>query len=205
MNCQDWEGRILLSLEGADDADVAGHLRECPACASFAAALAADARMLRLEPPEAAAVDYAAMRAAARRESVRRSWRPRVLAGLAAAATILLASRLAVHRDLPQTAHVAPNPPAVQVTHVDPPLAPRPPVRHTRPRRPLAYARGSDRSRDRQGALVRPVDDLDRQFADYLRSVEESPQPETATVTRIATGNPNVMIWLQEPKGNDHE
>jgi len=24
-------------------------------------------------------------------------------------------------------------------------------------------------------------------------------------VIRIATSNPNVEIWLQEPKGNDHE
>jgi hypothetical protein len=202
MNCPEWEERILLSLEGDTDAEAAGHLRTCPECAAFAAGLAADARMLRVEPPEMSAVDFAAMRAAARRESARRSWKRRVVAGLAAAAVILLVSRLALHRDVPQTAHVTPGRPAAQVAHVDHPAAPHRAVPA------VAHARGSGRSRDRKGAVVSPDRDLDRQFAEYLRSVEESQRPADAdapAVTRIVTSNPNVIIWMQESKGNDHE
>ncbi|HTX37067.1 MAG TPA: hypothetical protein VME43_18690 [Bryobacteraceae bacterium] len=197
MSCPDWESRILLLLEGVADAEAAGHLRNCPACAAFASELAGDAQALRTAPPEAAAVDYAAIRVAARREAVRRIWRRRVLAALAVAAAILLASRVAIHRDLPQPAHSAPvRPPAAVVASVAPAQTPAPAPTPRPAIRPARHHRPTDA-------------DLDRQFAEYLRHVEESQHPAAAdwpAVVPIATSNPNVtIIWLQESKGNDHE
>jgi hypothetical protein len=107
------------------------------------------------------------------------------------AAAVLLASRLALHREVPRQAHVVSAPtPAVQVARVAPAT---PPAAGERPR--------SHRRR-------KPQPDLDRQFADYLRSLDESRHPATGSplVTPIATSNPNVtIILLQESKGNSHE
>jgi hypothetical protein len=147
-----------------------------------------------MAPPEAAAVNYAYIRGAARREAVRRIRRRRLLAALAVAAAVVLASRLPLRRELPQPAHVvSAPPPAAQVARVAPfapPAAVRPALRRRRESPP----------------------DIDRQFADYLRSLDElkHPAPPRATdspvVTRIATTNPNVtIIWMQESKGNSHE
>jgi hypothetical protein len=69
MNCPAWEERILQQLEGVTDEEAAAHLRDCPACAGFARELADDARILQMPPPELAVVDYAAIRASARREA----------------------------------------------------------------------------------------------------------------------------------------
>ncbi|MGO9256185.1 MAG: hypothetical protein ACLQU1_07790 [Bryobacteraceae bacterium] len=190
MNCAAWEERILQELEGAADAEAAAHLRNCPACAAFARELAEDTRVLQMAPPEAAAVDYAAIRAVARREALRRRRRRRLLAALAVAAAVLLASRLPLHRELPRTVHiVSAPPPAAPVANVAP-VAPVPAVHAAVPRR------------------RKPQSDLDRQFAEYLRSLDESRHPATPPATdspvvmRIATNNPNVtIILLQESKG----
>jgi hypothetical protein len=196
MNCAAWEERILLQLEGDADTQAAEHMLICPACAAFAAGLADDARILRLVPPEAAAVDYAAIRTAARREAVRRTRRRRVLAALAVAAAVLLASRIAIHRDAPQSAHRSPTPPpAAELARVAPPappstIRPVPTARTARPHRPKAQP------------------DLDRQFAEYLHALDDRQHPpappanESPVVMRIATSNPNVTILLlQASKG----
>ena len=85
MNCAEWELRILLSLEGEADPAAAEHLRYCPSCASLAADLDKQTQALRTLPPEAAAVDYPALRTAAAREAVLRKRRRKVLAALARA------------------------------------------------------------------------------------------------------------------------
>src|SRR5579863_874451 len=108
MNCREWEERVA---EG--DPEAAEHLRDCPSCAALAHGLARDARLLQTLPPEAFAVDYAAIRAAARKGAVQRSKRPKVLAVLAVAAALLLTVKLPPHRRPPApVARVSVQPPA---------------------------------------------------------------------------------------------
>ena len=184
MSCT-WEGRILQYLDGAPDPEAGAHLRECPGCAALAAELAADAQRLRRPPPEAAEVDYAALRLAARRGAERIRWRRRVWVGLAVAAALLLAWRLPVGRPVPQTARETPF-------H-------RPPVVTPRALPETAHAPAAAMRRHRR---ARP-DAIDRQFAEFLRAQEQARHPvppaaETTPLVRIATSNPNVIIWLQE-------
>jgi predicted anti-sigma-YlaC factor YlaD len=179
MSCLGWEERIA-----AGDREAAQHLRNCPECSALAAGLARDAQLLRRLPPEAAAVDYAALRAAARSEAARRTWRPRILAALAAAAAILLALILPRHQEIVrlEVGGQAPPPP-VSAAHVAPP-----PVRPATPRRRRSQA------------------ELDRQFAAFLRAQYEARHPGMPPGTVIATGNPNVsIVLLQESKGNADE
>ena len=206
MNCPEWEERILRSLDGEGDAAVAAHLRDCPTCAVFAAELELDARRLRVPPPDVAVVDYPALRVAARKAT----WRIRrrkVLAVLAVAAMLLLASRLALHhegpRALPHPVELANAPPVApeiardhrpRLSPVAKTARPRPVVRTARAHPPQLYA------------------DIDRQFAEYLRSVEEARHPArpagdySTVIDRIATENPRVTILLlQESKGDSHE
>src|SRR5580693_3282723 len=116
MNCPEWEERVA-----GGDPEAAEHLRECPSCAALADGLARDARLLQTLPPEAFAVDYAAIRAAARRGAVQRTRRPKVLAVLAVAAAVLLAVRLPLHRQPPApVAKVSAPPLVVEVARAAP-------------------------------------------------------------------------------------
>src|SRR5579863_3087676 len=99
MNCPEWEERVAGGHPGA-----AEHVRDCPSCADLADGLARDARLLQTLPPEVFAVDYAAIRAAARKGAVQRSRRPKVLAVLAVAAAVLLAVKLPLHHQPPAPA-----------------------------------------------------------------------------------------------------
>ncbi len=218
-HCPDWEERILTHLEGDALEDAAEHLRDCPACAAWAAALALDARLLRLPPPEAAAVDYAALRAAAWREALRRTRRRRLLAALAVAAAVLLASRVALHRD-PQPAYRASLPgspapaaraipPAPQSAAVPPPALTARVSTPSRTARPVAPPAVRPQARRLQ---PQAEPDLDRRFAEYLQSVEERQHPATPpasqspVVLRISTRNPDIqIILLEESKGDGHE
>jgi hypothetical protein len=197
MNCAEWELRILLSLEGEADPAAAEHLRYCPSCASLAADLDKQTQALRTLPPEAAAVDYPALRTAAAREAVLRKRRRKVLAALALAAAVLLASLLALYRNVPYPARSVPvEVPPAQVARVVPPVAAPPTVRRAKPQHPKPE----------------PFSDLDRQFAAYLRSLEaplhhDTPSPDNSPeILRVSTSNPNVkIIWLQESKGTPHD
>jgi hypothetical protein len=194
MNCPEWEERILLHLEGAGDVQAAAHLQDCPACTTFAALLVEDARRLVAAPPEVADVDYATMRAAARREAGARTGRRRVLAALTIAATVLVVG-LAVRRELPPSGRPAPLPrPTLALSRLAPPVVLPHVVRPARPHHARTQA------------------EIDRQFAAYLRSLEESQHPSHPPATdppgalRIATSNPQVTIlWIEESKGDPHE
>jgi hypothetical protein len=182
MNCPEWEERVA-----GGDPVAAEHLRDCPSCAALAEGLARDARRLQALPPEAFAVDYAAIRAAARKGAAQRSRRPKVLAVLAVAAAVLLTVRLPLHRQ-PQArvAKVAAPPRAVEVARVE----------HV----------GSSTVPKVQPRRRNPRADLDRRFADFLRAQYELQHPAPLRAREIATGNPNVTILLlQESRGEANE
>jgi hypothetical protein len=182
MNCQEWEERVA-----SGDPEAAEHLRDCPSCAALADGLARDARLLQTLPPEAFAVDYAAIRAAARKGAVQRSRRPKILAVLAVAAAVLLTVKLPLHRQPPApVAKVSMPPPAVEVARTAPAVSST--VTKVQPRR------------------RNPRADLDRRFADFLRTQYELRHPAPLRAREIATGNPNVTILLlQESKGDANE
>jgi hypothetical protein len=179
MNCQEWEERVA-----SGDPEAAEHLRDCPSCAALADGLARDARLLQTLPPEAFAVDYAAIRAAARKGSVQRSRRLKVLAVLAVAAVLLLAVKLPFLRQSPvPVAKIAAPPPAVEVARTSP-------VRSsTVSNVSSAVQRVKPRRRD-------PQSDLDQKFADFLRTQYELRHPASPQAAEIVTGNPNVTILL---------
>jgi hypothetical protein len=67
-------------------------------------------------------------------------------------------------------------------------------------------------ARPARAPLRQPDAEIDRQFAEYLRSVDEARRPErpsgedSPVIERIATENPHVTILLlQESKGNFHD
>jgi hypothetical protein len=182
MSCPEWEERVA-----SGDPEAAEHLRDCPSCAVLADGLTRDARLLQTLPPEAFAVDYAAIRAAARKGAVRRSRRLKALAVLAVAAAVLLALTLPLYRQPPPpVAKVATPPRAVEVARAAPVV-------------PSTVPKVQRRRRN-------PQSDLDRRFADFLRTQYELRHPAPAQAREIATGNPNVTILLiQESKGDANE
>jgi hypothetical protein len=174
MNYPEWEERVA----GGD-----------PEADALNDGLARDARLLQTLPPEAFAVDYAAIRAAARKGAVQRSRRPKVLAvlALAVAAAVLLTVKL-LHYPRPPAplAKVSAPPPVIEVPRPVPALSFALPKVHPRRRNPQA--------------------DLDRKFADFLRAHYELQHPAPPRSREIATGNPNVTILLlQESKGDANE
>lgn len=182
MNCPEWEEPVACG-----DPEAAEHLRACPSCAALADGLARDARLLQTLPPEAFAVDYGAIRAAARKGAVQRSRRLKLLAVLAVAAAVLLAVKLPLpHQPPPPVAKVSVPSPAAEVSRAAPAVSAT--VAKVRPRR-----------RNRRA-------DLDRRFADFLRTQYELQHPAPLRAREIVTGNPNVTILLlQESKGEANE
>jgi len=188
MNCPEWEDRVA-----AGDPEAAEHVRDCISCAALADGLARDARRLRTLPPEAFAVDYAAIRTAARKGAVQRSRRPKVLAVLAVAAALLLTVKLPLHRRPPATVAKVLVPPSVVVP---------PPAVEVARETPVA----SSTVRKIQPRRRNPQADLDRRFADFLRTRYELQHPAPPRAAEIATENPNVTILLiQESKGEANE
>ncbi len=183
MNCPEWEERVA-----GGDPEAAEHLPDCPSCAALAEGLARDARRLQALPPEAFAVDYAAIRAAARKGAVQRSRRPKVLAVLAVAAAVLLTVKLPLHRQpAAPVAKVAAPPAAVEVARAE----------HV-----VSSTASKVQPRRRRNTRA----DLDRRFADFLRAQYELQHPAPMRAREIATGNPNVTILLlQESKGEANE
>lgn len=182
MNCPEWEERVA-----GGDPEAVEHLRDCPSCAALADGLARDARLLQTLPPEAFAVDYAAIRAAARKGAVQRSRRLKALAVLAVAAAVLLTVKLPIHRQPPApVAKVTAPPLAVKVARAAPAVSST--VPKVQPRR------------------RNPQSDLDRRFAAFLRTQYELQHPAPLRAREIVTGNPNVTILLlRESKGDANE
>jgi hypothetical protein len=170
-DCPEWEERVAAGDPKADG-------------------LARDARLLQTLPPEAFVVDYAAIRAAARKGAVQRRMRSKLLAALAVAvaAAVLLTVKLPLYRRPPAPlAKVSAPPPIFEMPHAEPTASSALPKLH--PRRPRS-----------------PHADLDRKFADFLRAQYELRHPAPPRSSEIATGNPNVTILLlQESKGDTNE
>ncbi len=182
MSCPEWEARVA-----GGDPEAAEHLLNCPSCAALADGLARDARLLQTLQPEVFTVDYAAIRAVARKRALQRSRRPKVVAVLAVAAAVLLIVKLPLHRQPPApVAKVSVQPPAVEVARVAPTVSST--VPEIQPRRRNLQA------------------ELDRKFADFLRTQYDLQHPAPPRSTQIATGNPNVTILLlPESKGDANE
>jgi hypothetical protein len=182
MNCPEWEERVACG-----DPEAAEHLRACPSCAALSDGLARDARLLQTIPPEAFAVDYAAIRAAARKGAIQHGRRSKILVVLAVAAAVVLAVKLPLHHQPPApVAKVSVPPPAAGVSRAAPAVSAT--VAKVRPRR------------------RNPQPDLDRRFADFLRTRYELQHPAPLRAREIATGNPNVTILLlPESKGEANE
>lgn len=188
MNCPEWEERVAGGNPEAEE-----HVRDCPSCAALADGLARDARLLQTLPPEAFTVDYSAIRAAARKGAIRRSGRRKLLAVLAVAAAVLLSVKLPLHlaklpleRQRPaQVAKVATPAPTVEARKAPAVSASVPKVK---PRRRDSHA------------------DIDRRFAEFLRTQYALHHHADPRATEIATENPNVTILLiQESKGDANE
>jgi len=201
MSCLDLQEKIALYAGGdlpLDDVRcVEEHLRSCEACAELARSLERDCAWLTSQPPEAACVDYAAMRHQIRRAIVRRSRARKLLPALLAAASVLLAIGVATLRRKPEMVLPLPTPEVAKVEQparpIPVPVAPAPPSR----RKPVAKR------------LAQPAEQPALTLEAAIRKLEEleSPQPpegsDSPVEIRIATRDPNVtIIVLHETKGD---
>ncbi|HUI55319.1 MAG TPA: anti-sigma factor [Bryobacteraceae bacterium] len=199
MSCPEFEERIALYAGGdlalEDVRRIEDHLRSCPACAELARLLEHDRASLATQPPEAASVDYAAMRLQIRRRITQRSRARKLLPALLAAASVLLMLRVAMLRRQPKP--VAPPP---QIAKVEQPVqqAQVPPVLPARAK-PRRIAKQRPQLTQQPGltleAAMRMLEDL------------ESPPPpagsDSPVEIRIATRDPNVtIVLLPETKGD---
>jgi anti-sigma factor RsiW len=216
MNCADFEERIALNAGGElgveEAARVEQHLRTCAECAELARGLVEDRAWLASRPPEAAEVDFAAMRREIRREITRprRNWK-----WLAAAAAILLAVGLAASLRKTPARTVAVALPNRSLTVTAENAAPR--------KSPIL-------SRDRKGAVLHRLPHVPSHVGvtgTLMESSTQSPEPELTLESairtfqaldpesapppassspveiRIATRDPNVtIILLHESKGD---
>jgi hypothetical protein len=134
MNCREWEERIAGEL---DDAEVVGHLRDCPGCQVFASGLRETLAMLQAAHAEAIpAAHYTAVRARVMAElgSHRRwGWIWAVAAALAVVAVGLVGIRKEMRvEELPLRVAVSVPPPAAWQPTKSEPLRY---VRRARPKR----------------------------------------------------------------------
>ena len=179
MNCAAFEERIALYVGGdlapAEASKVEQHLRSCADCAELARALEADREWLASRPPEAAEVDFAAMRREIRREIARPRWGWKWLAAAAAILVAVgLANTLRKTARVERTVLVAPRNEVVAAIPVPTPPA-RMITRRTEPRP--------------KGAVVPPPPPIQ----------DESESP---VEIQIATSDPDVtIILLHEYKG----
>jgi anti-sigma factor RsiW len=231
MTCTRYEKDLALYVEhdlaDADAAAVDAHLRECPTCPSFLAELRASQAQLKdlaseeMEAEALAAVRVRLVVAAAaprpRRDGQVPTW-------AAAAALILALGTLvwifAIGRGTDPSRTVAVSlPPRIASTIPPPPVA-EPSSRSTLPA-PPAVSPHMEQAHVRRGRADRPsvVPALSPDDADQLaravvaiarvRSVRDAepdvePSPEPAPLMRLATADPDVVIyWQLEPNGGE--
>jgi hypothetical protein len=232
MTCTRYEKDLALYVEHdlADPAAAAveAHLRECGTCPSFLAELrASQARVKDLASEEVDADALAAVRV--RLVVAAPATRPRhdgQVPTWAAAAAIVLALgallwilALARWTDPARTVAVSVPP------RVTPPTIPSPPAAKLSPRstrtRPSAVSPRMEEAHVRRGPAERPsvVPALSPDDADQLaravvaiarvRSVQDAepdvaPSPEPAPLMRLATADPDVVIyWQLDPSGGE--
>jgi anti-sigma factor RsiW len=233
MTCTRYETDLALYVErdlpAAAAASVEAHLAECPSCPRLLAELYASQALVKdlaaeeIDPESIATVRVRAIVAAAR---ARRSLRSFTVPAWAAAAAVVLSLGAAVwgirHRreaDPARTVAVS-APPRVAAATV-PPVTAAPSPRSTLPGSPAVSPR-MEPSHVRHGRTGRPPaavptlspDDADqlaravvaiagiRRVDDVRPGVEPSPAP--APLMRLATADPDVVIyWQLEPNGGE--
>jgi hypothetical protein len=222
---------VERDLSDADAAAVEAHLRECPTCPSFLDELRASQALVKdLAAEEVPAEALAAVRvglvAAAAEPRPRHDGQ---VPGWAAAAAIVLALGtlafvvvLVGGRDPARTAAVPSRPPSPGATIASPVIAPPviPPrsVRSTIPGPPAVSPR---MEQAQQGREDRPsvvpalspddADQLARAIVAIARiervdeaPIDAEPSPAPAPLMRLATADPDVVIyWQLEPSGGE--
>jgi len=200
MSCVQWEERIALYAGGdlaADEArTVEQHLRVCPGCAQLAAALEQDREWLATRPPEAAQVDYAAMRQRLRGEMARTRWRWMRWAGIAAAAAIVVAASVEVERSgapAPNKSIAAASPVAHALVRAAPAIITAPGARS----RTHSHAQRVEGPGISMETLMRMMEELD------AAPPEVAAGSDSPVEMRIATRDPDVtIIVVQETNGD---
>jgi len=201
MNCREWEERIALyvsdDLPAAEISAVQEHLGSCPNCTAFFNALQQDQRGLRFAPPEAATLDYAAMRGRIRHQIAGEQRRRKLLPALALAAAVLVAvviwsthrkeaPALVVTKPVPAAPSVAPKQP-VQAT-VLPTVQPPPIRRH----------HGVPASQP----VPQPNPKLEAMLREFIASEKKpapKPGPASQVGMRIPSRDPNVVMIVFQP------
>jgi anti-sigma factor RsiW len=231
MTCTRYETDLALYVEhdlaDADAAAVEAHLQECPTCPSFLAELRssqAQVKDLASEEMEAEALAAVRVRLVVAAAAPRPRRDGHVPTWAAAAAIILGLATLvwvfAVDRwtDPSRTVAVS-SPPRIAPTTPSPPAA-EPSPRSTLPA-PPTVSHHMEQAHVRRGRVDRPsvVPALSPDDADQLaravvaiarvRSVRDAepdvePSPEPAPLMRLATADPDVVIyWQLEPNGGE--
>ena len=232
MTCTRYEQDLALYVEhdlaDADAAAVEAHLRECPTCPSFLAELRASQAQLKdlaSEEMEAEALAAVRVRLVAAAAAPRARHDGRVPTWAAAAALVLALGTLlwivAIARwtDPARTVAVSVPPPVARPTIPSAPAA-EPSPRSTLPG-PPAVSPHMEQAQVRRGRADSPsvVPALSPDDADQLaraviaiariRSVRDTqpdvePSPEPAPLMRLATADPDVVIyWQLEPNGGE--
>jgi hypothetical protein len=223
MTCTRYENELALYVEhdllDADVAAVEAHLGACPACRSFLASLRASqaaVKDLAAEELDAEALAVTRVRTIVAAACDRRSRRPRWVPAWAAAAAVILALGAlawvaAVSR--PERARpvavASPPPPSARSTLPGPaavsPRMERAHVRRDRADRqrpvPAAAVALSPDDADqlaRAVVAIARIQKVDEVPADY------EPSPAPAPLMRLATADPDVVIyWQLEPNGGN--
>jgi anti-sigma factor RsiW len=232
MTCTRYETDLALYVEhdlaDADAAAVEAHLQECPTCPSFLAELRssqAQVKDLASEEMEAEALAAVRVRLVVAAATPRLRHDEEVPTWAAAAAIILALGTLVyvialVRWTDPARTVAVSAPPRIAPATIPSPLAAEPPSRSTLPG-PAAVSPHMEQAHVRRGRADRPsvVPALSPDDADQLaravvaiarvRSVRDAepdvePSPEPAPLMRLATADPDVVIyWQLEPNGGE--
>jgi len=222
---------VERDLSDADAAAVEAHLRECPTCPAFLAELRASQALVKdlaAEEIDSEALAVVRVRTIVAAARARRSRRPRWVPAWAAAAAIVLAlGTLAlvaalVGRNPVRTSDVPLPPPSAPTALASPvvpsPVIPPRSVRSTIPAPPSVSPRMEQARRGpADGPSVVPAlspddaDQLARAVVAIARiervdeaPIDAQPSPAAAPLMRLATADPDVVIyWQLEPSGGE--